>query len=272
MVTRSVRDTAALLDVVAGPEPGDPYTALAGHRPYVDELTSPVEPLRVAVWDGVPGAFGQLHPEVAAAVVATGRLLAGLGHVVEEGHPPVLDRRAPTAVLARIVFASTQWAVRRWERICGQACLDEQLEPITRHYLGEARRLSAADLLDLTESAQLIGRAVADWFAGGHDVLLTATCAEPPNRHGELQATTDEDVPRALAAMLPSLALTTWCNLTGVPAISLPLGWSADGLPLGIQLAAPHGREDLLVRLAAQLEQAAPWADRHPGTAGQPAP
>ena len=106
-------------------------------------------------------------------------------------------------------------------------------------------------------------RAVDSWFAD-HDVLCMATVAEPANRLGELQAATDDDVPRALKALLPSLWLTCWANLTGHPAISLPLYWTPEGLPMGVQLVARHGREDHLIRLAAQLERALPWADRHP--------
>jgi amidase len=91
-----------------------------------------------------------------------------------------------------------------------------------------------------------------------------ATVAEPPNKLGELQAATDDDVPRALKALLPSLWLTCWVNLTGLPAISLPLHWTESGLPMGVQLVARAGREDLLLQVASQLEAAVPWADRHP--------
>jgi amidase len=114
------------------------------------------------------------------------------------------------------------------------------------------------------ERGQLITRAVDRWFAEEHDLLMMATVAEPPNRLGELQAATDDDVPRALKAALPSLWLTNWVNLTGQPAISLPIHWTEDGLPMGVQLVARAGREDLLLRVASQLEQAVPWSDRHP--------
>ena len=161
-------------------------------------------------------------------------------------------------------MVGTEWAVRRWETITGVTARPEQLEPLTRSYVDASRALSAADLLALMETGQLITRDVANWYASGYDLLLMATVAEPPTLLGELEAKTDADVDRVAQAFLPSLCLTGWCNLTGQPAISVPLHWTDDGLPMGAQLIAPYGREDLLIAAAAQLEQARPWAHRRP--------
>ncbi|MGE0730641.1 MAG: amidase [Acidimicrobiia bacterium] len=261
-VTRTVRDTAGLLDVLSVPFPGDPVLAPRQTERYVEAMQTPTGALRVGVWHGIPGGFGELHPEAAAAVDAGAELLAGSGHAVEPSHPDILDRRLAAAVLGRIVMASTQWAIRRWERYTGAPCRPEQLEPITRSYLAQAEGLSAADLLDLFEQRDVLVRAVAGWFED-HDVLVLATVAEPAPELGVLQAYEDADVGRALQANLPSLNLTSWVNLVGLPAISLPLHWTAGGLPMGTQLVAPYGREDRLLALAAQLEQARPWAHRH---------
>ncbi len=265
VVTRSVRDTAGILDAVHGPEIGDPYSAPAPERPYVEELVSDIEPLRIGVWTGIPGGRTELSADAVEAVTAGARALEALGHHVDESHPPILDGPGAGTTLGQIVMVGTEWAVRRWERITGVDVDPSQLEPITRNYLDFASRVSGAELLDFIEHGQLITRAVDDWYAAqGHDLLLMATVAEPPNRLGELQAATDEDVPRALKALLPSLWLTCWVNLTGQPSISLPLHWTADGLPMGVQLVARAGREDLLLQVASQLERALPWSDRHP--------
>ncbi|MGH1491489.1 MAG: amidase [Acidimicrobiales bacterium] len=255
-VTRSVRDTAKLLDAVSGPEPGDPFAV------HPSDGSIP-RPLRVGVWSGVPGGFGSLSPEAASAVSVAADTLSDLGHSVSEAHPPILDRRTAAAVLGKIVMVGTDWAIRRWEKLTGEPCADEQVEPITRMYLREAQQMSATDLLDLTEAGQLVTRQVAEWYAGGFDLLLTATVAEPPSPHGELQAFHDDEVDAVMTRILPSLALTSWANLTGQPAISLPLHWTDGNVPMGSQLIAKHGREDLLLSVAAELETALPWADRY---------
>jgi amidase len=264
VVTRSVRDTAGVLDAVHGPGVGDPYAAPPPVRPYVDELVGEIEPLRIGVWTGIPGGRSKLSVDAVDAVMSGARALESLGHHLDESHPAVLDGRQAGTTSGQITLAGTDWAVRRWERITGVDVDPAQLEPITRLYLNLAAQTSGVELLDFVERGQLITRAVDRWFAEDHDLLMMATVAEPPNRLGELQAATDDDVPRALKAALPSLWLTNWVNLTGQPAISLPIHWTDDGLPMGVQFVARAGREDLLLRVASQLEQAVPWSDRHP--------
>ncbi len=263
-VTRTVRDTAGLLDAVHGPDTGDPYAAAPPSRPYVEEVGAEVGQLRVGVFPCVPGHLVDLSPEAAEAVAVAGRALESLGHHVEECHPPALDGPEPGMVLGQIVMVGAEWAVRQWERTTGATCEPDQLEPITRGYLDFAQAVSGAQFLDLVEQGQLITRAIDQWYVEGHDLLLLATVAEPPNPLGQLQATTDADVHEAVEAILPSLWLNCWVNLTGQPAISLPLHWTDSGLPMGIQLVARHGREDLLLQVASQLEPEVPWAQRHP--------
>ena len=129
-------------------------------------------------------------------------------------------------------------------------------------YVAAAQQMSATDLLDLAEAGQLVTRQVAQWYEG-FDLLLMATVAEPPNPHGELQAFSDDEVDAVMKRVLPSLSLTSWANLTGQPAISLPIHWADGNIPMGSQLIAAHGREDILLSVAAELEIAMPWADRY---------
>lgn len=264
-VSRTVRDTAAVLAAVSGPETGDPYRPPDARIGPGAKAGTDGRPLRIGVWTGVPGGTGELTPEAVDSVRVAADALADLGHDLSEGHPDVLDRRTAPAVLGKIVMAGTDWAVRRWERLTGVHARADQLEPITRMYVEQARRMSATDLLDLIEAGQFVTRQVADWYEAerGFDLLLMATVAEPPNVLGELQATTDDGVAAVMQRMLPSLSLTSWVNLTGQPAISLPMHWTEDGVPMGSQLVAPHGREDLLLDVAASLETHRPWADRY---------
>lgn len=255
-VTRSVRDTAGLLAAVAGPEIGDPYgVPVAG--------PVPTGPLRVAVWTGIPGGFGPLSPQAVAAVEATAAALEEAGHRVSEAHPPALDSKAAPATLGRMVMAATAWAIRRWERLTGVPAQPDQLEPITRMYLERAAQLSAADLFDLVETGQLVTREVAGWFHDRFDLLLMATVADPPPVLGQLQASTEAEVAGVMERTLPSLSLTSWVNLTGQPAISVPVHWTEEGLPMGSQLVAPHGHERLLLSVAAELETIRPWAHHY---------
>jgi amidase len=274
-VTRSVRDTAGLLDAVGGPAPGDPYHPPPGPPSWLDALDRPPGRLRVGFWTGIPGGRTELSAASRTAVEETATVLAELGHDVVEAHPLALDGPEAGLVLADLVMAGTEWAIRRWERITGVTARDEQLEPVTRVYREQAAKLDGADVLERIERGQLLTRAVDDWYGGteagsvdrrtGFDLLVMAVVAEPPNPLGELQAETDGEVPDAFKAVLPSLWLTCWANVTGQPAMSVPIHWDG-GLPIGVQLVGRLGREDLLLAVAAQLEEARPWADRHPPT------
>jgi amidase len=265
VVTRSVRDTAAALDAVAGPASGDPHAAPAVAGSFTSVLVDqPTKALNVGVWTGVPGGRSDLAPAVRQAVEHVATVLGELGHSVRAGHPAVLERPDVITVLQRLFCVAAHWGLRRWERICGEQASPDELEPMTRAMVERARGMSGADIFDLFENAQLIGRSTAAWHDDGFDVLLMAATPDVAPPLGTLQASDDDDVPRAAKAMMPLVSLLAWCNLTGQPSISLPLAASGDGLPIGIQLVAPQGREDLLLTLAAQLEYAIPWHSRHP--------
>jgi amidase len=270
VVSRSVRDTAGILDAVHGPAPGDPYVAPHPERPFTAELERDPAPLRIGVMVD-PGVEGMhAHPECAAAVRTTADLLESLGHSVAESAPG--GNGAAAALDIPDTFL-TRWgagqasALDRIGLAIGRQIGSGDVEPLTWTLAEVGRERSAARYLDAVAIHQALGRAIAGWHESGFDLLLTPTMAEPPVPLG-----THDDSGRdpldAYRRAEPQGAFTALFNATGQPAISLPLHWSGDGsgdgLPIGIQLAAPLGREDLLIRVAAQLERARPWADRTP--------
>jgi len=262
-VTRTVRDTAALLDAVQGPMPGDPYTAPPPLRPYVDELGADPGSLRIGWRLEAPSLTGDTHPDVIAAVEGAAALLESSGHRLEASSPDALDDPEFTGAF---INAYNSWVARDLDRMgdaVGTPVTADDVEPGT-WFLAEAGRLvSAAEYLKAIEYLHAFTRRVAAWWDSGYDLLLTATIPEPPPLLGSFTST-DENPLNGLFRSAEIVPFTAPFNTTGQPAISLPLHWNADGLPIGIQLVAAYGREDLLIRVAAQLEQAAPWSDRRP--------
>ncbi|MBM4245145.1 MAG: amidase [Deltaproteobacteria bacterium] len=259
-MTRSIRDTAALLDAVAGGMPGDPYTAPPATRSFAESAQRPPGKLRVAMLrHGIRGV--DLHPECVAAVDRAARLLADAGHVVEEAYPAILDDPEHVGHYVTIVASNTARAVDVWAERAGRTMTEDDMEPLTWALVGFGRAKTAPDLLASLESVQRFGRRIAEWFTGGWDLLLTATQSAPPPRIGEISSTREEPL-RAFLRAAPYGVNTLPFNQSGMPAISLPVHWTADGLPVGAQLVAPFAREDLLLAVGAQLEQAGDWTRR----------
>jgi amidase len=263
VLTRSVRDAAALLDAVAGPEPGDPTPLPPPTRPFVEALHAPGPRLRVALtadaWGGYP-----TDPDVRAAAETVAALLEDLGHHVEVD-APVFDYGA--FVDAAIVG----WAlgfdgtVDALARETGTTAGPDTLEPVTFRLYERSRLLRAADVARAEERANTVRRDIGTFFER-YDVLLTPTLLRPPEPLGSYDQATpwasfDEFFLHCdrTGAFLPPF------NLTGQPAVSLPLAWSGSGLPLGMQFVARFAGEATLLALAAELEAAAPWRDRRPG-------
>ena len=263
VLTRSVRDAAALLDVTEGAMPGDPYAAAPPALPFADALAVPSPHLRIGVMRRGPRDV-QLHAECRTAVDTAARRLADLGHPVEESHPAALDDPAGVMHFVTIIAANTARALDACAERVGRPVGPDDVEPLTWAVAERGRGSSAADLLASLEAVHAYGRRLAAWWHDGFDLLLTPTCAAPPPPLGFLTSTADEPF-RSFFRAAPYGAYTSPFNLSGQPAISLPLHWTADGLPVGVQLVAAYGREDLLLQVAAQLEQAAPWKDRRPG-------
>jgi amidase len=260
VVTRSVRDTAAVLDAIAGSMPGDPYTAPAPVRPFASELGADPGVLSIAVRTGAIEGMPAVDPEIVAAVDSVGRLLEELGHRVEGGGPTALDDDVNRGFFP--VFASAVARdLDRWSERTGDPIGPTDVEPVNWATAEFGRTVTGPAYLEAVEQLQADSRRLAAWWKY-HDLLVTPTIGVLPPPLGVMSP----DV--ALEQSLPLMAQITqflmpW-NITGQPAISLPLAVSASGLPIGVQLIAATGREDLLIRVASQLEQAAPWSDRLP--------
>ena len=263
VVSRSVRDTAAMLDAIAGYESGDPYVAPAPLRPYRDEVGADPGRLRIGLLTQDPTAAATVHPDCVAAAQATAKLLASLGHRVEESHPAVLADPAFAEAVILIVTTSVARDLDMWSERTKQPLGQDDVEPTTWLMAEAGRGPNARDYIRAVATVHAATREALAWWRDGFDLLLTPTLTEPPTVLGSFVPTPDEPM-RGLLHATSFVAFTMPFNATGQPAISLPLHWNDAGLPIGIQLAAAYGREDVLLRVAAQLEQAAPWAARRP--------
>ncbi|MDX2169487.1 MAG: amidase family protein [Deltaproteobacteria bacterium] len=260
VVSRTVRDTAVLLDCTAGPEPGDPYAAPAPPRPYADELTARPTQLRIAYTTTDP-AGQPLHPECVAAVEATARLCQELGHIVEPGAPSIDHNQATQAFLA-LWCGGLAMQIDAVAMLTGRAVREEDFEGVSWGLYQQGRQVTASQYLLSLAMLQIIGRACGQ-FHETYDCWLTPTLGTPPIALGTVDIN-QRDPLQALAPILNYVPFTPLQNATGQPAISLPLHWSADGLPVGVMFTAKLGDESTLLRLAAQLEQARPWKDKRP--------
>ena len=264
VVCRSVRDTAGLLDAVAGPMPGDPYVAPAPLRPYAEEVGGDPGRLRIGLMPTSPLGAPPCNEECTAAVEETGRLLESLGHHVSLAHPDALDEHELLlAGFSAIVACWTAKGLAHWGEVVGRPVREDDVEPGTWGLARPAEDISAVEYLKTIERLHAWSRRMARWWAEGFDLLVTPTIAAPPPRIGELAPGPDGDV-TAGDKIFALVSFTPQFNVTGQPAISLPLAWSADDLPIGVQLVAATAREDLLIRVASQLEQTRPWSHRRP--------
>lgn len=262
VLTRSVRDAALLLDIAAEVAPGDPYIAPPPTRPYVRELDAPAGALRIGLMRRAPRDMA-LDPACLAAADRTARVLEGLGHHVEEAYPDAFDEPMTTVAFLRVVATNIARALESWGEKIGRPIGPQDVELTTWTVAELGRSAPATQLLATLEYVHALGRRLAAFWEQGYDLLLTPTVAAPPPPLGTLVSTPDEPM-RALAASAPYGAFTLPWNLSGQPAISLPMHVTPEGLPVGAQLVAAMGREDLLLRTAAQLEAAAPWTERQP--------
>ena len=260
-LTRSVRDSAALLDATSGPARGDPYWAPPQGREFRAEVGVDPGHLRIAFSprtpDGLPG-----HPDCLAALQDAARLCASLGHELVEADLPGLTPEIGAAI-GTVFDAATAWIVRYWIRRIGREPEPDELEPITRAYWQSGERVTAAAYLQAIEDLQRFARRVAD-FLTAFDVWLTPTMSTPPPLLGEIVSTPDEPMRAAERGGLTVKYPAVVANIAGNPAMSVPLWWNADGLPIGVHFLGRFGDEASLIRLASQLEQARPWAKRTP--------
>ena len=259
VLARTVRDTAALLDVQSVPFPGDTVVAPRPERPFAQEIFGKPGRLRIGVRVDSPGdGRVEVDPECAAAALKAAALLEDLGHTVEPTGPPALSDERLLANFAKTWGVNTAFALDQVGELLGRPVTEDDVEPATWFSAERGRQTPGTDLLKTQNAQQLFGRAMASWWAGGWDLLVTPTTARPAPRIGELVSTPDN----VLASSINSLPYGTFTlpfNLTGQPAISVPMGHTATGLPLGAQLIAAYGREDLLLQVANQLQATNPW-------------
>lgn len=260
-VARSVRDVAGLLDAIHGGELGDLFGVAQPGRPYLEELGRSADRLRVGLLTRAPGV--SVDPECVAGVEAVAKLLDALGHEVEEAWPEALFEEAMPAPqgLWETGFRRNLGAL---EKILNRPVTEEDVEPFFwRAATRDAPPVSVEDYLAHQTWVQGWAARVAGWWGTGFDLLITPTVCRPPVTLAELLP--PEDRPWYMPPLVFSFAAFTMpFTTTGQPAISLPLHWTAEGLPVGIQLVAASGREDLLLRTAATLENASPWKQRVP--------
>jgi amidase len=255
-VSISVRDSAALLDALAGGEPGDPYTAPAAGS-FLAATQRPPGRLRVAFMRKPVGG-APLDPALVAAVERTARLLEGLDHQVEEASPDH-DPAASGEALGTIMAANTWTNIQI--RANGRVPGPDDLEPVTRQAAEHGRQISAHDYIRAVQTFHRTGRQLGAFFER-HDVLLSPTIARVSLPLGAVRM--DGSSEQYQQGLAPMVAFTSVCNAAGVPAMSMPLAWSEDGLPIGLQFIGRFGAEEMLFSLAAELEHAQPWRDRKP--------
>jgi amidase len=260
-VTRSVRDSAALLDATSGPAPGDPYPAPPPAGAYADEVGRPPGRLRIG-FSTRPADGRELHPDCRAAAEDAAALCESLGHEVVERDLTELTPEVSSAI-GLMYDVGAAWIVRYWARLLGREPEPHELEPFTRVLVRHGERFSGAEVLMAVMDLQAFSRRVAAAFEE-LDVWLWPTLAQPPLPLGVV-VSTEEDPWRGnqQAGGFVAFPLVV-ANITGHPAMSVPLHWSPDGLPLGAHFMGRFGDEATLFRLAGQLEQARPWVDRWP--------
>jgi len=269
VITRSVRDSAFVLDLIAGSEPGVPYEAPAKSREFLEECAHPVESLRIALWDGA-GQGVRLDPACAAGLAATGDLLRGLGHDVRPAQPPC---RLPELAghLTTYICVSLAEELPLLADLMGRRIGPETVEACHLALLERGRRTSGVELSRAIAYRGELGQRMGEFF-GRWDALLTPTLACLPPPIGFLSPDV-ADLDGYLARKRAYSPFAAIANVCGTPAMSVPLWWSEEGLPAGMMFTGPYGSEGLLFRLAGQLEGARPWHDRHPPySAWQPVP
>ena len=262
VVTRSVRDAAALLDVVAGPDAGAYGWAEPPARPYSEEISAKPDRLRIA-WMGRPLSGVPVDPECLGALNDTVKLCEELGHEVVEAAPEI-DVEAFALATLRVWAANLTNMMNGAGALVGQTPTPDNLEAASWACYEYGKAMKASELLEALDNYALVSRAVGGFFEE-YDILLSPTTAHPPLPLGELnQNAPGINAEQWTTQIFTYAPFTNLFNATGQPAISVPLAWSSDGLPIGMQFAGRFADESTLLRLAAQLEQARPWADKRP--------
>jgi amidase len=265
-VTRSVRDSAALLDVTAGPDLGDPYWAPPPSRPYLQEVGADPGKLRIA-FSTETDPVRQLHPDCISAVQDVARLCLALGHDVEEA-TPAIDGTVLSEAYFVLFSAFCTSSIDGAARLTGHPPKPGQFEPLTWTVYQMGKQHTASDYLLALQALQRASRDIAKFFVD-YDVWLTPTVAKPPVPLGSFDSPPENPL-QGLTRATGFVYVAPVANITGQPAMSVPLFWNEEGLPIGTQFFGRFGDEVTLFRLAAQLEEARPWADKRPPVSIRP--
>jgi amidase len=260
VITRTVRDSAVMLDVTGRPEPGSPYAIPPKERPYAEEVLRAPGRLKIA-WSSETANGRPVHPEVQAALEATVTLLEQLGHDLTPRGPGV-DQRALWGAQGAFSGANFAAGLRRMIAAAGREPEGDEFEPLTWASWKGGQRAGGMDAMANMQDLRVLARQALQLYET-FDVFLTPTLSAPPPPIGYLSPVlnTPRDIGRRNGEFFsfPGLA-----NMTGQPSISLPLAWSSQGLPMGMMFTARYADEATLLRLAAQLETEAPWKQRRP--------
>ena len=259
-ITRSVRDSAAILDATSGPDKGDPYSAPQPARPFLEEVGADPGRLRIAYCTTTAKGL-QAHPDCVAAVEDAAKLCADLGHDVVE-KAPALNPKLIGRPLFIVSSAGCAATMEGMAQLTGRTLTQDQFEPITWALYETGCKQTAWSYLLAQNSLNQVARGLARFF-DDFDVWLTPTLGEPPVPLGTFESPPDDPL-QGLFRCGPFMPFTAICNVTGQPAMSVPLFWNEEGLPIGTQFISRFGDEATLFRLAAQLEEAKPWAGRRP--------
>jgi amidase len=253
-----------VLDLLAGPMPGDPYWAPPPARPFAQEVGADPGRLRIGLLITAPAGIAEVQPACVAAAEDAAALLESLGHVVERSAPAAIDELELLVHFVTVVEVGTAYDLRRLGVVAGRPLTADDVEPATWAQAEAGRAVTGAEYVAAVEALRAWTRRMAAWWdpddGEGFDLLLTPTMARLPPPLGEIRG---DDAAGAMIAATPYAAFTVPANVTGQPAMSVPLAWS-DGLPVGVQLVAAAAAEDVLLRLAAQLETARPWTGQRP--------
>jgi amidase len=263
VVTRTVRDSAAVLDVLEGYMTGDPNTAPPPTRPYRKEVGADPGKLRIGVCTHAPAGIAETDPVCIAAVGDAASLLESLGHKIEDSAPDAWSESGLMGLFSTVMMSCLRADLAEFAELAGRPLTADDMEPMTWLYYEMSSAYTGGDYVHAVNEMHRWTRRVTSWWDLGFDLLLTPTLAEPPPVLGDMGGQADGGI-KAAGRSVPFAAYAAPFNVTGQPAMSVPLYWPASGLPIGVQLVAAPFREDVLIRVAAQLEQAAPWADRRP--------
>jgi amidase len=261
VMTRSMRDTAAMLDCLGVPQPGDPFVVQRPAEPFAAYLTIPARRLRIA-WSARPLMDAPVDPEIAAAVEATARTLAAAGHEIVEAAPPI-DLATIDRCCKDVWYLGFDRYLDELGRRAGRAVGPDTVERATLKFHAFAKGQSADSYFAALEDFNLIRRAIGGFFTR-HDIWIGPTCAQVAKPFGTYGMNIELPPEAFLVHEQRPCQFMIANNVTGQPGLSLPLAMHSSGLPIGVQLTARHSEEHLLIQLGAALEEAMPWRGRVP--------